>query len=42
MDLTRRANVLPSYSPKKDKEEPPRLGATSNANIMRSLEKNNF
>jgi hypothetical protein len=42
MDLNRRATGIPSYSPKKDNSDYPKVSATSNANIMRSLEKNNF
>ena len=45
MDLNRRASNLPppSYSPKKDTDySSQRPSSTSNANIMRSLERNNF
>jgi hypothetical protein len=44
IDLNRRATNLPSYSPKKDTDysSTPRVHTASNANIMRSLEKNNF
>lgn len=44
IDLNRRATNLPSYSPKKDTDYSvaPRANTASNANIMRSLEKNNF
>lgn len=42
MDLNRRATSIPSYSPKKDTSDFSKPGPTSNANIMRSLEKNNF
>lgn len=44
IDLNRRATNLPSYSPKKDTDysSTPRAHTASNANIMRSLEKNNF
>jgi hypothetical protein len=45
MDLNRRTSNIPppSYSPKKDTDYSiQRVASTSNANIMRSLEKNNF
>lgn len=43
MDLNRRATTLPTYSPKRDSDHSPaKHTPTSNANIMRSLEKNNF
>lgn len=41
MDIDRRSNhLIPKYSDKKDNSK--QLSHTTNNNIMRSLEKNNF